>query len=75
VRPGGQLEPDNKPHLTDGNGRRVSQWTGVLFAGGIMQHGYQCGMLWSATLDGVGDHADHVCKGGCSKIIDAMAAQ
>ena len=77
-------------------------------AGGIVQHGYQCGMIWGAAiaagaqayrLFGKGpraetmaviaaqrlvasfqmrnphDHADYVCGGGCSKIIEVLNHQ
>ncbi len=35
---------------------------------------FECSTIVGRTFDGVGDHADYVCKGGCSKIIEALAA-
>jgi hypothetical protein len=36
---------------------------------------FECSTIVGRTFDGVGDHADYVCKGGCSKIIEALAAE
>ncbi len=36
---------------------------------------FECSTIAGRKFDGVGDHADYVCKGGCSKIIEALAAE
>ena len=47
----------------------------MLLAGGIMQHGYQCGMIWGATL-AAGAHAyQSYGKEPKSEIISVIAAQ
>jgi len=33
-----------------GDERPAEERAAMPFAGGIMQHGYQCGMIWGATL-------------------------
>ena len=32
------------------NPLKIEEQAAMLFAGGIMQHGYQCGMIWGASL-------------------------
>lgn len=53
-------------------------------AGGIMQHGYQCGMLWGATLaagarayrvHGAGPHAETRAVFAAQRLVDAFRAQ
>lgn len=36
---------------------------------------FECSTIVGRKFDGVGDHADYVCQGGCSKIIEALAAE
>ncbi len=35
---------------------------------------FECAKIVGRTFANVEEHADHVCKGGCSKIIEALAA-
>lgn len=35
---------------------------------------FECTAIVGRTFDNVADHAQHVCAGGCSKIMDALAA-
>jgi len=34
---------------------------------------FECAKIVGRKFDGIGDHADHVCRGGCANIIDALA--
>lgn len=36
---------------------------------------FECSAIVGRTFEDIHDHAEHVCNGGCSKIIDALAAQ
>jgi hypothetical protein len=35
---------------------------------------FECSTIVGRKFEGVGDHADHMCNGGCSKIIETLAA-
>ena len=35
---------------------------------------FECSKIVGRKFDSIADHADHVCDGGCSKIIDALAS-
>ncbi|TAL34471.1 MAG: hypothetical protein EPN93_12170 [Spirochaetes bacterium] len=35
---------------------------------------FECSKIVGRKFESIGDHANHVCKGGCSKIIEALAA-
>lgn len=35
---------------------------------------FECSAIVGRRFEGVGDHAAHLCAGGCSKVIDALAA-
>jgi hypothetical protein len=54
------------------------------FAGGIMQHGYQCGMIWGATLAagaqayrlfGMGPQAETKAIGAAQRLVESFRAQ
>ncbi len=52
---------------------KAEEHAAMLFAGGIMQHGYQCGMIWGATL-AAGAQADRLFGSGPQAETQAIIA-
>jgi len=36
---------------------------------------FECSEIVGRKFEGIHDHAEYICKGGCSNIIDTLAAQ
>jgi len=65
----------NQPYESEGL-NFAEGWVGNIIERFLVSSDYEfeCSEIVGRKFENVSDHADHLCAGGCSKIIDALAA-